>query len=50
LDTDELDYALNQSLGGAVEPPMLVGFAMDICFGSSDYAPLDRTWSRAGMT
>jgi glutathione synthase/RimK-type ligase-like ATP-grasp enzyme len=40
LDTDELDYALNQALGDAAGAPMPVEFSMDIYFGSSDYTPL----------
>ena len=40
LDTDELDYALNQSLDGPDERPMPVEFSMDIYFGTTEYTPL----------
>jgi glutathione synthase/RimK-type ligase-like ATP-grasp enzyme len=40
LDTDELDYALNQSLDHPDERPMPVEFSMDIYFGTTEYTPL----------
>lgn len=40
LDTDELDYALNQSLGSPEQRPMPVEFSMDIYFGTTEYTPL----------
>lgn len=42
LDTDELDYALNQSLDHPDERPMPVEFSMDIYFGTTEYTPLAR--------
>ena len=42
LDTDELDYALNQSLDYPDDRPMPVEFSMDICFGATGYTPLAR--------
>ncbi|NHZ64147.1 RimK-like ATPgrasp N-terminal domain-containing protein [Massilia genomosp. 1] len=40
LDTDELDYALNQSLEHTGKRPMPVEFSMDIYFGTTEYTPL----------
>ncbi|NML62823.1 hypothetical protein HHL21_17415 [Massilia sp. RP-1-19] len=40
LDTDELDYALNQSLDHPDDRPMPVEFSMDIYFGTTGYTPL----------
>ena len=40
LDTDALDYALNEWLDDADDRPMPVEFSMDIYFGSTDYTPL----------
>ena len=40
LDTDELDYALNQSLDYPDDRPMPVEFSMDIYFGTTEYTPL----------
>lgn len=40
LDTDELDYALNQSLDYPDGRPMPVEFSMDIYFGTTEYTPL----------
>ncbi|ATQ74924.1 RimK family alpha-L-glutamate ligase [Massilia violaceinigra] len=40
LDTDQLDYALNQSLEHTGERPMPVEFSMDIYFGTTEYTPL----------
>jgi glutathione synthase/RimK-type ligase-like ATP-grasp enzyme len=40
LDTSELDYALNQSLGEPGERLMPVEFSMDIYFGATEYTPL----------
>lgn len=40
LDTDALDYALNQALDADDGRPMPVEFSMDIYFGSTDYTPL----------
>ena len=42
LDTDELDYALNQALDSAGRRPMPVEFSMDIYFGTTEYTPLDK--------
>ena len=40
-EIDDLDHALNRALGGPDCRPMPSEFAMDIHFGSADFAPLD---------
>ena len=42
LDTDELDYLLNQSLDHPDHRLMPVEFSLDIYFGTTDYTPLAR--------
>jgi hypothetical protein len=40
LDTEELDYVLNQSLAHPDHRLMPVEFSLDIYFGTTDYTPL----------